>query len=178
MDDTGESEHEAVDSSDDNNPSSSSDSDPGWLVRSDDDDDTLSNGSGDGSGGDHGDFGGDPEGDPGHDGDDDSNDGSNDDDGNDGRPHEEPDGDDDPDPHFSSSSESDSDEGDENFSLDNPLLDQVFTSAENRTAREIIALVLALGCKQNLSYKTIIGICRILNVASDIEVLPGTKERL
>ena len=148
---------------------SSSDSDDGWLCESEDE--AESN-----------DSGGDPEPDFGGGGD---SDGDNDDidgcpdDPDDGDPDDgDPDDSDDGDEHNVSSSSADSDAGDENFSLENPLLDRLFVSAEGRSAREILALVLSLSCKQNLDYKTLIGICRIFNIASDIEVLPGTKEQL
>ena len=180
------SAHSDLDSSaaEDESIPSTSDSDPGWLSHNSDE-----NASGEDEAHPHGDPGGGP-GDPdpgpnggghggepgGDDGDPDGDPGP-DEEGHGGDPtdgHGDPDGDGDP----NHSSSSDSDAGDENFSFENQMLDRLFISAQNRTAREILALVVALSAKQNLDYKTLVGICRIFNASAENMVMPGTKEQL
>lgn len=74
----------------------------------------------------------------------------------------------------SSSSESD----EENFNLDHQALNRLVRVAENRTVREILAMILALAVRQNLDYKTIVAICRIVNAISEAIILPATKKQL
>lgn len=68
------------------------------------------------------------------------------------------------------------DEG--NFSLRHPSLNRILQAAEGRTAREMLAMVLALAVRHNLNYVTLIGICRILNTCSAFQTLPSTVKQL
>ena len=62
--------------------------------------------------------------------------------------------------------------------MDNPLLDRLFMAAEGRPAREVLALILTTAVRHKLDYLTTVTLCRILNVVSDVAVLPATKEQL
>ena len=66
----------------------------------------------------------------------------------------------------------------DNFNLEHPSLNRVIRAAQDRTAKEILAMILALGVHSNMDYKNIIEICRIINVLSDAKILPSTKDQL
>lgn len=58
------------------------------------------------------------------------------------------------------------DEADEaNFSLAHDSLNRIIQAAEGRTAREMLAMTIALAVRHNLNYMTLIELCKIINVA-------------
>ncbi|KAK3910089.1 Halomucin [Frankliniella fusca] len=114
---------------------------------------------------------------------------SSDSEGNaDSEPDGDPGGSDDPDDpddvNNGSSSESDSDPdadmavGARNFSLQNQNLDQVLEAAAGRTAREVVAMVMALAVRNNLNYETTIKFFSIIDATMQGNYLPLTKDQM
>ncbi|KAE8750550.1 hypothetical protein FOCC_FOCC002844 [Frankliniella occidentalis] len=68
--------------------------------------------------------------------------------------------------------------GARNFSLENYNLDEVLEAAEGRTAREVVAMVIALAVRSNLDYQTVVKIFSIIHATMDRSRLPITKDQM
>lgn len=103
---------------------------------------------------------GDESDDPGDSGDSGDSDGNNDDDESESDP------------------DNDMEFGQRNFSLEDERLDAVLQVAEGRTAREAVAMVLALSVRNNLSYDTTVKVFKIISALFENSPLPVTKDQL
>ncbi|XP_034255464.1 uncharacterized protein LOC117653720 isoform X2 [Thrips palmi] len=87
-----------------------------------------------------------------------------------------PSGDSDPGPDEGGDELEDLDEN--NFSLQDASLNRIMQAAEGRTAREMLAMVLALSVRHNLNYVTLIAVCQIINAGCAFKLLPSTIKQL